>query len=54
MAQHLEQGSSLDKGVKEGLISESQRDKLPLGWRKWSEQSDALFAMTDIQVVCKR
>ncbi|KAJ5166678.1 S-adenosyl-L-methionine-dependent methyltransferase [Penicillium canariense] len=54
MAQRLEQGSSLDKGIKEGLISQDQRDTLPLGWRKWSEQSDALFSMTDVQIVCKK
>lgn len=54
MAQRLEQGSSLDTGVKEGLISEDQKATLPLGWRTWSAQSDAFFSMTDVQLVCKK
>lgn len=54
MAKRLEQGSSLDKGVSEGLISEKQKDTLPSGWRAWSEQSDAFFSMTDVQLICKK
>ncbi|PYI03933.1 S-adenosyl-L-methionine-dependent methyltransferase [Aspergillus sclerotiicarbonarius CBS 121057] len=54
MAQRLEQGSSLETGVREGLISESQKDQFPRAWRKWAEQSDALFSMTDVQIVCKK
>jgi ubiquinone/menaquinone biosynthesis C-methylase UbiE len=54
MAQRLEQGSSLDKGVREGLISENQKDTFPSGWRAWSEKSDAFFSMTDAQIICKK
>ncbi|PWY81506.1 S-adenosyl-L-methionine-dependent methyltransferase [Aspergillus sclerotioniger CBS 115572] len=54
MAQRLEQGSSLDVGIKEGFITESQREQLPVAWREWAQQSDALFSMTDIQVICKK
>lgn len=54
MAQRLEQGSSLDKGVKKGLISENQKSSLPSGWRAWSEHSDAFFSMTDAQFICKK
>ncbi|KAJ6006710.1 S-adenosyl-L-methionine-dependent methyltransferase [Penicillium sp. IBT 35674x] len=54
MAQRLEQGSSLDTGVKEGLISVDQKATLPLGWRTWSAQSDAFFSMTDVQFICEK
>ncbi|KAJ5781832.1 S-adenosyl-L-methionine-dependent methyltransferase [Penicillium psychrosexuale] len=53
MAQRLEQGSSLDKGVSEGLIFETQKDTPPSGWRAWSEQSDAFFSMTDVQLIAR-
>ncbi|OOF91722.1 hypothetical protein ASPCADRAFT_176217 [Aspergillus carbonarius ITEM 5010] len=54
MAQRLEQGSSLDVGVQEGLISEHQREQLPGAWREWAHHRDALFSMTDIQIICKK
>ncbi|KAJ6103390.1 S-adenosyl-L-methionine-dependent methyltransferase [Penicillium sp. IBT 16267x] len=54
LAQRLEQGSSLDTGIREGLISEIQKETLPLGWRAWSAQLDAFFSMTDVQFIGKK
>jgi ubiquinone/menaquinone biosynthesis C-methylase UbiE len=54
MARRLEQGSSLERGVREGFIGEDQREKLPMEWRMWAERTDALFSMTDVQIGCKK
>jgi ubiquinone/menaquinone biosynthesis C-methylase UbiE len=54
MARRLEEGSSLDRGVLEGLIDEDQKGRFPTAWREWAGKRDAFFSMTDVQIVCKK
>lgn len=54
MARRLEQGSLLDRGIQEGFIDEDQKEKFPMAWRNWAEQTDALFSMMDVQIICKK